>query len=67
MNEKIMKWPSIELYEDKLIADNSVKSHLLRDLPNISDTSDTSLALLYIDTAGCELREAREEEGVCFT
>jgi DNA polymerase alpha-associated DNA helicase A len=32
MNEKIMKFSSIELYEDKLIADASVKNHTLKDL-----------------------------------
>ena len=59
-----MKWPSMELYEDKLVADSSVKSHLLCDIPSIVKNSETSIPLLYIDTDGCELREAKEEEGV---
>lgn len=28
-----------------------------RDLPGVSDTEDTSVAVLLIDTAGCELNE----------
>lgn len=30
---------------------------LFRDLPNVTDTEDTSIALLLIDTAGCNLNE----------
>ena len=32
MNENIMKFSSVELYEDKLIADDIVKKHTLKDL-----------------------------------
>ncbi len=35
MNEKIMKFPSEEFYDGKLVADDSVKNHTLKDL--ISD------------------------------
>ncbi len=30
MNEKIMRWPSDQLYDGKLVAHESVKEHLLR-------------------------------------
>lgn len=30
MHEAIMKWPSLKLYNGKLVADPSVKNHLLR-------------------------------------
>ncbi|KAJ7381195.1 DNA-binding protein SMUBP-2 [Desmophyllum pertusum] len=64
MNEAIMKWSSEKLYEGRLIADSSVKSHLLKDLPGIQETDETSLPLLLIDTAGCDVREKEVEDEV---
>ena len=64
MNEMIMKWSSQQLYDGKLLADVSVAQHLLRHLPEVNDTELTSLPLLMIDTAGCDLYElqAQDEE-----
>ena len=64
MNEMIMKWPSIELYNDRLVADISVKSHLLNQLSHVTDTMNTKIPVLFIDTAGCDMEEMKEEEGV---
>jgi DNA polymerase alpha-associated DNA helicase A len=64
MNEKIMKWPSVELYEDKLRADESVKNHTLCELSGITQNEDTGTVLLLIDTAGCDFHEISESEGV---
>ena len=41
-----------------------MQSHLLRDLPGVRETEDTSLALLLIDTAGCDVSELDLEEEV---
>ncbi|CAF3385123.1 unnamed protein product [Rotaria socialis] len=66
MNEAIMNWSSNEFYQGKLIADKSVKSHLLKDLSNISkrdsqyEMDDENLAqcpLFLIDTTGYDMPE----------
>ena len=66
MNEAIMNWSSKEFYEGKLIADPSVKCHLLKDLSNISrnenefEKDDENLSecpLFLIDTTGYDMPE----------
>lgn len=64
MNEAIMKWSSEKLYEGRLQAHISVKCHLLKDLPGVQETDETSLPLLLIDTAGCDVREKEVEDEV---
>ena len=59
-----MKWPSQQLYQGRLQAAASVRRHLLKDLPGVNDTDDTSLPLLLIDTAGCDVYEMQVEEEV---
>ncbi|KAI7899401.1 P-loop containing nucleoside triphosphate hydrolase protein [Cokeromyces recurvatus] len=51
MHQKIMEFSSRELYENKLIADESVASHLLVDLPGVEDTENTDVPLIMIDTS----------------
>jgi superfamily I DNA and/or RNA helicase len=69
MNELIMNWSSNEFYQGKLLADSSVKSHLLKDLVNIvkrhhdDEPDDENLAqcpLYLIDTTGYDMPE------ICF-
>lgn len=66
MNESIMNWSSNEFYQGKLIADQSVRSHLLKDLSNISkrdnddEIDDENLSqcpLFLIDTTGYDMPE----------
>lgn len=66
MNESIMNWSSNEFYQGKLIADQSVRSHLLKDLSNISkrdnddEINDENLSqcpLFLIDTTGYDMPE----------
>ncbi|XP_046352610.1 DNA-binding protein SMUBP-2-like [Haliotis rufescens] len=64
MNENIMQWSSDQLYNGRLIAHDSVKTHLLRDLPGVSDCEETSCPLLLVDTAGCDLSELELPEEV---
>lgn len=53
MNEKIMSFSSRYFYEDKLIAHESVRSHVLR--PDL-------LPVEFIDTAGCGFHEKQDPE-----
>lgn len=64
MNQKIMEWPSMELYQNKLVAHDSVKNHLLCDLPNVKKTDETSIPLVMIDTVGTDCEEQQDSEGV---
>ncbi|KAH8675736.1 P-loop containing nucleoside triphosphate hydrolase protein [Xylariales sp. PMI_506] len=63
MHEKIMAFPSAELYEGKLIAAESVKDRLLRDLPyEVEDSEDTNEPVIFIDTQGGDYPEKSEED-----
>ncbi|KAH6650206.1 P-loop containing nucleoside triphosphate hydrolase protein [Chaetomium tenue] len=63
MHEKIMRFPSDELYEGKLIAANAVKARLLKDLPyEVDDTDDTTEPLIFIDTQGGDFPEKNEDD-----
>lgn len=42
MNNCIMGWSSKELYEERLVADTSVATHVLSDLPHWSPTGSGS-------------------------
>ncbi len=60
MHEKIMNFSSREFYEGNLIADDSVKSHTLADLPHVEKAPETTEPFLFLDTAGRGFEEARE-------
>jgi DNA polymerase alpha-associated DNA helicase A len=63
MHEKIMRFPSDELYEGKLIAADAVKARLLKDLPyEVEETDDTTEPLIFIDTQGGDFPEKNEDE-----
>lgn len=63
MHENIMRFPSDELYESKLLAADSVKARLLKDLPyGVEDTEDTAEPLIFYDTQGGDFPEKNEEE-----
>ncbi|KAK2793024.1 hypothetical protein FQN52_002172 [Onygenales sp. PD_12] len=62
MHEKIMNFPSQELYESKLIAADAVKLRLLKDLPyDVEETDDTQEPLVFYDTQGGDFPERAEE------
>jgi ATP-dependent RNA/DNA helicase IGHMBP2 len=63
MHESIMKFSSDTFYDGTLIADASVKSHLLTDLPDVVETEQTVSPISFIDTAGAEYDEQIEPEG----
>lgn len=63
MHEKLMRFPSDEMYASKLIAADFVKSRLLIDLPySVQQTDDTKEALVFWDTQGGDFPERTEEE-----
>ncbi|KAI0896837.1 DNA helicase [Annulohypoxylon nitens] len=63
MHEKIMRFPSDELYEGKLVAADAVKERLLKDLEyEVQDTEDTNEPVIFIDTQGGDYPEKNEEE-----
>lgn len=65
MHEKIMTFPSDELYESKLIAADAVKTRLLKDLPyEVEETEETLEPLIFFDTQGGDFPEKNEEEDV---
>lgn len=70
MHEDIMRFPSDEFYEGKLIADESVAKHVASELPGAAPSDLTSRPVTYVDTAGAgfdetwnELLESRENKG----
>uniref|UniRef100_A0A8C0IEM7 Immunoglobulin mu DNA binding protein 2 n=1 Tax=Bubo bubo TaxID=30461 RepID=A0A8C0IEM7_BUBBB len=62
MHQAIMQWASTEMYSGRLTAHPSVAQHLLKDLPGVTSTEETSIPLLLIDTAGCGLFELEVED-----
>ena len=65
MHETIMRFPSDELYDSKLIAAQHVKTRLLKDLPyELDDTEDTREPLVFIDTQGGDFPEKTEDESM---
>jgi DNA polymerase alpha-associated DNA helicase A len=65
MHTKIMAFPSQELYDSKLVAADSVKARLLKDLPyEVQDTEDTREPLVFWDTQGGDFAEKNEDEEI---
>ncbi len=63
MHEKIMSFPSHELYDSKLVAAEHVKTRLLTDLRyEVEDTEDTREPLVFFDTQGGDFPEKTEDE-----
>lgn len=65
MHEKIMQFPSDELYESRLMAAESVKARLLTDLPyDVQPTDDTKEPLVFWDTQGGDFPERTEDSEI---
>ncbi|KAK0119191.1 hypothetical protein ONS96_012255 [Cadophora gregata f. sp. sojae] len=62
MHEKIMRFPSDEMYESKLVAADGVKDRLLEDLPEVLPTEDTIEPLIFFDTQGGDFPEKNEDD-----
>lgn len=62
MNDKIMTFPSLQMYDGKLIADDSVANLTLIDLPGADSNDDTIEPLIWYDTQGDEFMETDEND-----
>ncbi|KAG0041009.1 hypothetical protein BGZ82_003620 [Podila clonocystis] len=69
MNEAIMAFPSEKLYQNLLVADETCKDWLLKDLPSVQkkrrsgeDESDTDHPLVYLDTSMAGMMEETEDQ-----
>lgn len=63
MHEKIMRFPSDEMYDSRLIAAEAVKARLLISLPYlVLETDDTREPLVFWDTQGGDFPERPEDE-----
>jgi ATP-dependent RNA/DNA helicase IGHMBP2 len=63
MHEAIMAFSSAQFYDDSLRAHDSVRGHLLRDLPGIVADTMTETPVEFIDTAGAGYDEQDEPGG----
>ncbi|KAF9984009.1 hypothetical protein BGZ75_004412 [Mortierella antarctica] len=68
MNEDIMVFPSTKLYQNVLVADESCRQWLLKDLPgvhksrtDVGEESDTDHALVFLDTSMAGMTEETED------
>lgn len=63
MHEAIMDFSSLEFYDGELTADDSVRRHLLTDLPGVAPAPLTESAVEFLDTAGASFDEEIEPDG----
>ena len=59
MHETIMRFSSAQFYNDTLAADESVRSHLLSDLPDVASSPLTTEPVSFIDTAGAAMTKSK--------
>ena len=62
MHRDIMRFSSAQFYDNSLLADGSVASHLLCDLEGVESTDLTSTPVTFIDTAGASYDEEWDKE-----
>lgn len=62
MHEAIMRFPSDQLYEGKLVAAEAVSARLLSQIPDVEDTDDTNCPVIFYDTQGGDFPEKVEDE-----
>lgn len=64
MHSQIMQFSSQQFYDGQLIADPTVREHLLADLPQVQSDPLTCCAVAFLDTAGAGWEEQLEPEGL---
>ena len=64
MHEQIMQFSSNRFYNGSLTADESVRTHLLTDLPTIDAARVDDSPVLFIDTAGAGWEDQLEPNGL---
>jgi ATP-dependent RNA/DNA helicase IGHMBP2 len=63
MHESIMRFSSDEFYDGDLVPHESVRGHLLRDIPGVTACPITETPVVFIDTAGAGFDEEVEPDG----
>jgi predicted DNA helicase len=63
MHQQIMDFSSLEFYDGRLIADESVREHRLGDLPGVTAGPLCEPPVEFIDTAGAGYDEEKEPDG----
>lgn len=64
MHQGVMDFSSHHFYDGELIADDSVKDHLLTDFESVEASELTTLPVEFIDSAGAGWDEEVESEGL---
>ncbi|KAK9255956.1 P-loop containing nucleoside triphosphate hydrolase protein [Lipomyces tetrasporus] len=64
MNDSIMEYPSLSMYDGKLNAHDSVKDHTLADLGYVARSEVSETKVLWIDTQGDEFPESIGDESI---
>ncbi|KAK9320640.1 P-loop containing nucleoside triphosphate hydrolase protein [Lipomyces orientalis] len=64
MNDTIMEYPSLSMYDGKLNAHDSVKDHTLADLKYVARSEVSETKVLWIDTQGDEFPESIDDESI---
>jgi ATP-dependent RNA/DNA helicase IGHMBP2 len=64
MNQSIMAFSSAHFYDNTLVADESVRNHVLSDLPRFSSGRVSDEPVTFIDTAGTGWQEEIEPDGM---
>ena len=64
MNQSIMAFSSKHFYDNTLIADESVRDHVLSDLPRFQSNRMSDEPVTFIDTAGTGWQEEIEPDGL---
>ena len=60
MHEQIMEFSSLRFYDGNLVAFDTVKQHLLADLPRVEANTATMAPISFIDSAGADWTEELE-------
>ncbi|TWT94788.1 ATP-dependent RecD-like DNA helicase [Botrimarina colliarenosi] len=64
MHEAIMQFSNERFYDGDLVADETVRTHRLEDLPDISPVDDPHPVIEFWDTAGAGWEEELEPDGL---
>lgn len=62
MNEAIMDFPSMELYDGELVAHESAAQRKLADLAEVAQTTLTEEVAVFVDTAGAGYDEVLDDQ-----
>lgn len=64
MHEGLMRFPSISMYQGRLVADPSAASRRLEDLPGVTRDPSRASPWVFVDTTGAGSEELIDEESL---